>query len=105
MGLIQDEDLLLTEYGWVEEVSISLRDVPRPVRATIKKHAAGGKIIEIERNSTGGTTVYEAEIVRNGKVFDILVSSAGKFLGIEEEETESDETTEDTRIAETDEVK
>lgn len=95
VGLIQDEDLLLTGYGWVKEVSISLRDVPRAVRATIRKHAAGGKITEIERNTAAGTIVYKAEIVRNGKEFDILVSSVGKFLGIEEGEVESDENTED----------
>ncbi|MFC1637249.1 PepSY-like domain-containing protein [Planctomycetota bacterium] len=97
VGLIQDEDLVLTGFGWVKELSISLRDVPRPVRATIRKHAAGGKIIEIEKNMTSGTIVYEAEIARNNKAFDILVSSEGKFLGIEEEEVEGDENTENDK--------
>jgi len=91
VGLIQDEDLLLTGYSKTKEGGISLKDVPRAVRATIKKHAAGGKIIEIERNTAEGTIVYEAEIILNGKELDILVSATGKYLGIEEEEAEGDE--------------
>jgi len=97
VGLIQDEDLVLTRYGWVKEVSIPLRDVPRAVRSTIRKHAVGGKIIEIEKTMAAGTIVYEAEIILNDKAFDILVSSEGKFLGIEEEEVEDDENTEDDK--------
>jgi hypothetical protein len=100
VGLIQDEDLELTGYGWVKEISMSLRDIPHAVRATIRKHAAGGKIIEIEKNVAAGTTVYEVEIVRNAKAFDILVSSEGKFLGMEEEEVENDENTKDDKEGE-----
>ena len=47
VGLIQDEDLLLIRYSKAKEETISLKDLPRAVRATIKKHAAGGKITEI----------------------------------------------------------
>jgi uncharacterized membrane protein YkoI len=94
VGLIQDEDLLLTGYSKAKEASVSLRDLPRAVRATIKKHAAGGKITEIEKNTVEGKPVYEAEIVRNGKEFDIIVSAKGKYLGTEKEqdtETREDE--------------
>ena len=86
VGLIQDEDLVLTGYSKAKEVSLSLKDLPRAVRATIKKHAAGGKITEIEKGMVDGALVYEAEVVLNGKEFDILVSDAGKYLGTEEDE-------------------
>ena len=86
VGLIQDEDLLLTRYTKVKEQSLSLKDLPRAVRATIKKHAAGGKITEIEKDTVNGTVRYEAEVVRDGKVFDVLVSTKGKYLGTEKEE-------------------
>jgi len=86
VGLIQDEDLLLTGYSKAKEVGISLKDLPRAVRTTIKKHAAGGKIAEIEKQTVKGTLVYEAAVVLNGKEFDILVSATGKYLGTEEQE-------------------
>jgi len=104
VGLIQDEDLVLAWYGWAKEVSISIRDVPRAVRATIKKHAVGGKITEIARNTAAGILVYEATIVMKGKEFDILVSSTGKYLGTkEEEEAEHNENKVDDDKANTDE--
>ena len=83
VGLIQDEDLLLTRYTKVKEQSLSLKDLPRAVRATIKKHAAGGKITEIEKDTVNGTVRYEAEVVLKGREFDILVSATGKYLGTE----------------------
>jgi len=95
VGLIQDEDLLLTRYTKAKEKSLSLKDLPRAVRATIKKHAAGGKIIEIEKDTVNGTVRYEAEVVRDGKVFDVLVSTKGKYLGTEKKEEDTDRKNED----------
>lgn len=95
VGLIQDEDLLLTQYTKAKEQSLSLKDLPRAVRATIKKHAAGGKITEIEKDTVNGTVRYEAEVVRDGKVFDVLVSTKGKYLGTEKEEEDTDRKNED----------
>jgi len=95
VGLIQDEDLLLTRYTKAKEQSLSLKDLPRAVRATIKKHAAGGKIIEIEKDMVNGTVRYEAEVIRDGKVFDVLVSTKGKYLGTEKEEEDTNRKNED----------
>ena len=95
VGLIQDEDLLLIRYGKAKEQIISLKDLPRAVRATIKKHAAGGKITEIEKDIVDGTVRYEVEVVRDGKEFDILVSTKGKYLGTEGEEEAEDHENED----------
>jgi hypothetical protein len=91
VGLIQDEDLLLTGYTKAQEQSLSLKDVPRRVRAAMKKHAAGGKITEIEKGTADGALVYEAEVVLNGKQFDILVSAKGKYLGTEKQEEADDQ--------------
>jgi len=86
LGLIQDEDLLLTGYSEHKEATVSLKDLPRAVRAAIKKHAAGGKITEIVKEMVKGNLVYEAEVLLNGRELDILVSAKGKYLGTEEEE-------------------
>jgi len=95
VGIIQDEDLLLTRYTKAKEQSLSLKDLPRAVRATIKKHAAGGEITQIEKDTVNGTVRYEAEVVRDGKVFDVLVSTRGKYLGTEKEEEYRDQQNEE----------
>ena len=95
VGLIQDEDLLLTGYTEAKEESISLKDLPRRVRATIRKHAAGGKITEIEKTRVKGTVVYEVEVVLDSKEIDILISAEGKYLGIEKDEEKEAEDQQD----------
>lgn len=89
VGIIQDEDLLLSGYGEANEVSVALEDLPRVVRAAIKKHAAGGEVTEIEKKSVDGKIVYEAEVVRDGKASDILISAKGKYLGTEKGEADA----------------
>jgi len=88
IGMIQDEDLLLTKYSKAKskEEEVSLEDLPPAVRAAIEKHAAGGQIKEIEKETKKEGLVYEAEVLKDGKEFDILVSATGKFLGKEAEE-------------------
>jgi hypothetical protein len=88
VGIILDEDLLLTGYSKAKDVKVSMKDLPEAVRETIKKHAMNGKITEIEKGIKGNVVVYEAEIQRNGKEIDIFVSCCGKYLGCEEEEIE-----------------
>ena len=95
VGLIQDEDLLLTGYTEAKEESISLKDLPRRVRATIRKHAAGGKITEIEKTRVKGTVVYEVEVVLDSKEIDILISAKGKYLGTEKDEEKEAEDQQD----------
>ena len=92
IGIIQDEDLLLVRYSKVEEETLSMADVPRRVRATIKRQAGAAKVLEIVKETVDGVTRYEAEVIRNGKETDILVSTNGKYLGIEgEDEAEDDD--------------
>ena len=85
VGLIQDEDLLLISYSKAKEETVSLKDLPRAVRATLERYATGGKITEIVKETVKGILVYEAEVLLNGRELDILVSAKGKYLGTEEE--------------------
>ncbi len=48
------------------------------------------------KETVGGAVRYEAEIIRNGKAFDILVSTKGKYLGIEGEEEAGQDDDEET---------
>ena len=73
------------------EVKIALTDAPAAVQATIQKEAGAGRIKEIERETENGKTVYEAEVVTNGKTEEISVSEDGTLLGRESEDAEDDD--------------
>ena len=60
VGLIQDEDLVLTKYSEAKEESISLEDLPPAVRATKGKRAVGGKITEIEKEAADVLIAYDS---------------------------------------------
>ncbi|UCD49128.1 MAG: PepSY-like domain-containing protein [Phycisphaerales bacterium] len=91
IGLIQDEDLLLVSYRVAErEEKVAPRDLPPAVRRALRRHLAGGKVVEIEKEIVAGTVVYEAEIVRDGKEFDIRISATGEYLGTEPDDDVKD---------------
>jgi len=95
VGLIQDEDLLLTAYRQARDQPVRLSNLPRAVRGTIEKRAAGGEIREIEKKTTEDGAVYEVEIFANGREIDILVSGKGQYLGAEAEDEREDEEDDD----------
>ena len=95
VGLIQDEDLLLTAYRQARDQPVRLSNLPRAVRVTIEKRAAGGEIREIEKKTTEDGAVYEVEIFANGREIDILVSGKGQYLGAEAEDEREDEEDDD----------
>jgi uncharacterized membrane protein YkoI len=77
------------------EVKVQLKDCPEAVQKTIKKEAGSGKIREIEKEREGGKTVYEAEVIIDGKEYEITVAEDGKVLGKEEEGAEDDDDADD----------
>lgn len=58
---------------------IDLKDVPAPVRDTLR--GFGGKIDDIDRVESGGQVTYHAEIDReNDHDLDVVVASDGKVI-------------------------
>jgi len=99
IGLIQDEDLLLTAWSKAIEETVDLRGLPRAVRRTIRRYTGSGRVTEIEKKDTDGGIVYEVEVTEEGKQRDILISADGKYLGVEAEDDEdgSDEDDNDAK--------
>jgi uncharacterized membrane protein YkoI len=69
-----------------DEEEVTLDEAPAAVQATILKHAQGGTIEEIERETEDGQVVYEAEVEINGKEYEIEVAADGTLLEIEEDD-------------------
>jgi hypothetical protein len=75
-----------------EHDSITMADLPPPVQATFQRESQGGRVEDLRREThTGGTVIYEGEIVRDGRGAGIEVGDNGKVL---ERETPHDERTE-----------
>lgn len=71
-----------------DEEPVTLDQVPAAVRAAIEKCAQDGTIKEIERETRHGQTVYEAEVLIDGKTVEFKFDENGKLLGKETEEQE-----------------
>ena len=88
---------LMPGFAEEKEQKVRLSDCPEAVQKTIKENAVGGKIIEVEKEtSKSGTVTYEAEIkTSDGKVIEIEVAEDGKLLKTEAEDDDEDEDGED----------
>jgi uncharacterized membrane protein YkoI len=73
------------------ETEVSIDKVPAAVRATIENEAQGGTIEEIEVETEDGETVYEAEVIIDGREIEIEVAPDGTLLGKETEDDEDDD--------------
>jgi len=72
-------------------VAVTLDKVPAAVKATLEKAAEGGKIGKIECEKKGDTTVYEAEVVIEGKEFEVKVAADGKLISKKVDDDDEDE--------------
>lgn len=59
---------------------VNLNDLPSSVRSTFQKEASGGKIEELRKETQNGKTIYEGEVVSNGKGTDLEVAADGTVL-------------------------
>jgi len=73
------------------EQKVTLDQVPAAVKATILKEAGGAKIREIEKETKGDRTIYEAEFVKDGKEIEIKVAPDGTLLKRKVEREDDDE--------------
>jgi hypothetical protein len=66
-------------------VQVFLGETPPPVQKTIRAHAAGGKIISIDKTfgDKPGEFTFEVEARKDGKDLDFSVNSKGGFMGAE----------------------
>ena len=76
-----------------DEQEIALSDCPKAVQKTLKRESKGGKIEEVESEKEDGETIYEAEVILNGKEYEVEVAANGKLLSktLESEDDGDDE--------------
>ncbi len=62
------------------EGTLNMSDLPSSVRSTFEKESKGGEVEGLRKATKNGKTVYEGEVVQNGKGTDLEVSENGKVL-------------------------
>ncbi|MGN6367333.1 MAG: PepSY domain-containing protein [Phycisphaerae bacterium] len=75
------------------EVKVAFASLPAPVQATFSKEAQGVAIREVDQESDGGKTVYEADAVIGGTNYEIVVDPDGNLVSkkVDDESAEKGE--------------
>lgn len=64
---------------------LDVKDLPPAAQKTIREQTRGSRILKIGREEKDGAMVYEVETQTQGGRRDLLVSSSGEVLEIEQE--------------------
>jgi hypothetical protein len=70
---------------------VTMDELPTAVQTTFQNEAAGGKIEDLRAVKKAGTTIYEGEVVQNGKGTELRVSEDGKILNRSSQHDEATE--------------
>jgi uncharacterized membrane protein YkoI len=72
-------DLLFDKTGALIEVEeeTTIDSIPAPARSAIQQKAGDGKVLKVERVTSGSSISYEAEIEKNGKKSEFAVKADG----------------------------
>ena len=62
------------------EQQVNMEQVPAAVKATLTKEAGGGQIQEVEKTTWKGRTAYEADVMMDGKKWEVTVREDGQLL-------------------------
>ncbi len=88
-GLVLSLGALASRQMAEQETSVTLEQVPAPVRATLLSQ--GGTIEEIEMETENGQTTYEADVIIDGKKLEVKLAPDGSVIGKETDDEDSEE--------------
>jgi len=92
IGLLIAGSFSLGSVAWADEREkgerVTIEQLPAAAKATIQKETQGGKIKQLKKETEGGKLVYSAEIVKDGKEYEVHVGADGTVTkrGAKEEE-------------------
>ncbi len=68
-----------------QEETTTMDKVPQAVKTTLAKYAAESEVKNVEISHQDGKKVYEFDIEKGGRKFEVAISPKGKFKGTEED--------------------
>lgn len=72
-----------------KEEKVTLDQCPAAVQKAIQ--AQGGTVNEIEKETENGKVIYEAEITKDGKTYDVEIAENGTVIATEIDEEDGDD--------------
>jgi hypothetical protein len=63
-----------------DEVKMSINDVPAPVRDALTREAGGASITSVDKETRHGKTVYETDVMKDGKNWELVADENGKMV-------------------------
>ena len=94
-----DGKVVEIERGNEEEVPLS--QVPVAVLESVAKELHGAKPVEAERLHDEHGELYEIEVIRDGRVFEVKVRPDGTVVRVDEESEDQDEDSDDDEVRST----
>lgn len=83
-SIVKDSDTKTTAGDYVPRFprmqSVDMKDVPQPVQATINQQAAGRKVVDIDKETWNGQTVYEVEFAQTGRNAQVHIAADGNVV-------------------------
>ncbi|MBC8105360.1 MAG: hypothetical protein H7Z14_02125 [Anaerolineae bacterium] len=79
--------------GDPEETPVTMDQLPAAVKATLAKEVGSGKVEEIDKDTENGRTIYEADVMLDGKKWEIKIGEDGQLIkkALDEEKDGEDE--------------
>lgn len=74
-----------------KEEAVTIEQLPAAVQTTLQAQAAGGTILEIEKETEDGKVVYEAEISKDGKTVEVEIAEDGTLIKSEVDDEQENE--------------
>ncbi|MFO0831102.1 MAG: PepSY domain-containing protein [Phycisphaerales bacterium] len=68
-----------------QEVKVPLQETPPAVRKTIEAELHGGTLEDIARTQRDGEAVYETDIIRAGREWELVVNADGRIISNKQE--------------------
>ena len=85
--LIAEAAFALAAFATAAESRVKMKDLPDAVRQTVAEQSKGATLKGLAKEVENGKTLYEAELVVNGRKKDVLIDPAGEVVTVEEEVT------------------
>jgi hypothetical protein len=63
-----------------DEVKMKFEQVPPAVQQTLSREAGGARIETVDKESSKGKTIYESDVMMNGKNWEIRVAEDGTLI-------------------------
>lgn len=74
-----------TLQGSSGEVKVTIQQTPPAVQQTIRNELVGASLEDIAREQRQGRTIYETDIIRNGRKWEVVVGEDGQIISKKEE--------------------